>query len=159
MINKDFSSIYFWVHSSLATFSIGYFLALLSSSPETQESAFIGLASFFFCLSLTMNSAMSLFLVWFGDIDDLVNKLYPLYPWHNIKSIPSIAIISFIIGLISLLGFYSFWLLLTSLLSGTVVYYVVGKAYGNLLGKISEEKLKTAMEQDSKIRSQKSASS
>lgn len=129
MNNNDFGSIYIWVHSSLAAFSIGYFLSLLSASSQTQQDLIIVFASVLFCISLITNAGMAFFLVWFGHSEDMINRMYSLYPWHDFKSVPSIAIMSFFSGLMFLLGFYSFWLAVLAIFTSGVIYIVIGNTY------------------------------
>lgn len=140
MINKNFGSIYFWIHSSFSALSIGYFLSLLSASPQTQESLAINFASISFCVSLIINSGMAFFLLWFGDTDDMINRVYSLYPWQNLKSVPTIAIISFLLGLVFLLGFYSYWLVLLAIAVSVIVYIFIGNTWHTLMDECFESK-------------------
>lgn len=148
MINKDFGSIYFWMHSSFSALSIGYFLSLLSASSQTQEALAISFASICFCISLIVNSGMAIFLLWFGDSEAMINRIYPLYPWHNLKSVPTIAIISFLVGLIFLLGFYSYWLVLLAIAASVIVYIVIYNTLHTLMDENFESKLQQLRDLD-----------
>ncbi|MBY7810952.1 hypothetical protein [Vibrio fluvialis] len=133
MVNKSFSSIYIWVHSTFAATSIAFFLSLLSASAEVQDSLPIELASVFFCASLIINSGLAFVLIWFGEFKEFINRLYPLYPWRRASSVPSVAIISFVLGLVCLLVFYSFWLSVVSVVVTSVVYIKVGSIYNGVI--------------------------
>lgn len=148
MADNDFRSIYFWIHSSFAALSVGYFLSLLSASPHAQEALIISFASIAFCTSLIMNSGMAIFLLWFSVSEEMINRVYPLYPWHNLKSLPTIAIISFLVGLFLLLGFYSYWLVLLAVSISVILYIAIGKTWEALMIQTFESKLQQVRDID-----------
>lgn len=87
-------------------------------------------------------------IVWLGKFKEFFNHVYPLYPWDRVTAIPSIAIFSFIAGFLSLMCFYSYWLVLTAIISFLVAYLKLGNIYQELWKPICEEAIKRARELD-----------
>jgi len=76
MKTSDTSYLYLWVHSALAATSITFFLALLSADPSTQNATEILLTSFFFTISLILNSLISIYFVWLRDAGGALNSIF-----------------------------------------------------------------------------------
>ena len=102
--------IYFWLHTSFSAVSIAFFLSLLSANTATIDTWSIKFASVLFCISVILNSGLSMFLACFGENDIYFHAIYPThYPWYEPKSLPGIAIYIFILGIIFLFGYYSWF--------------------------------------------------
>jgi len=125
MTTHNVNYLFLWIHSAFAATSIAFFLALLSSTPETQSSTEILFSSFFFTVSLILNSSISFVLVWFKELDGVLESVFKHSKgWILIK----IAIISFLLGLICFLFHYSFWFVLVAIFSGVISYFALGDA-------------------------------
>ena len=137
------SSIYFWLHTSFSAVSIAFFLSLLSANPDTIDTWSIKFASVLFCISVILNSGLSMFLAYFGKIEIYVNPIYyTLYPWNELRSLPAIAIYSFILGIIFLFGYYSWFYAFTGVIAilytGLHLQSKVNQANNGLFDKIEK---------------------
>ncbi len=134
MKTSDTSYLYLWVHSALAATSITFFLALLSADPSTQNATEILLTSFFFTISLILNSLISIYFVWLRDAGDVLNSIFKQ---KKAFWVIKIGVSSFLFGLIFLLSYYSFWFVVVAILSGFIGHFTLGD-YFIALSKNSE---------------------
>ena len=105
----DFRNIYFWMHTSFSAVSIAFFIGLLSAESTTIDALSIKIASVLFCISVVLNSGLSLFLAFFGNAAIYVNRVYiTTFAWNEINSLPAISIFSFIFAVIALFSYYSY---------------------------------------------------
>ena len=126
MKNSDINYLFLWIHSAFAATSITFFLALLSSSPGTQNSAVILFASIFFTISLILNSLISFVLVWFKEANGVLESMFNQ---HKAFLLIKTAIVSFLFGLLFFLFHYSFLLVLVAILSGVISYFTLGDSF------------------------------
>jgi hypothetical protein len=76
MKSSDINYLFLWIHSAFAATSVAFFLALLSSNVETQNSRGILFASIFFTISLITNSLISFVLVWFKETNGVLATIF-----------------------------------------------------------------------------------